>query len=214
MVGVNAGAEQANVDDIRDYLSCSITSALARTTSQHQGLTLPMMAVGCIAGLAICIVMWIYMEQRVPVFEWPCAAKQSLMPFKAMAGVEFVSIVAATLCFSPQTNTRHLMLALLLTIPLSALILRPREKSDIHLFRFPGQKRWMGPFFAPFGARIGAIVGALLIGFGFIFPPGGQAPESHHLAMMWFGKGGQCWCLLLAMFLLVWSAVRDMRASH
>jgi hypothetical protein len=181
MVGVHCGAEQANVDDIRDFLSCSITSALARTTERGQSLTLPMIAVGCIAGLAVCIVMWTYMQERIPVFEWPSAGAQTRQPFKAMLGVEFVSIIAATLCFSPQTNTRHLMLALLLTIPLAALILAGRNGS----------------------MRIVATTAALLIGIGFIFPPGGQAPASHKLAMHWFGVGGQCWCLLLAMFLLV-----------
>ncbi len=185
MVGTHGtgGIEQANVDDIRDYLSCSITSALARTTQPGQSLLLPMAAVACIAGLAICMVIGIYQRNRIPVLAWPRESEQSRKPWTSAIGVEFVAIIAATLCFSPQTNTRHLMLALLLTIPLSVLIISVKGNA----------------------ARIPAILGALLIGIGFIFPPGGQAPQSHHLALRWFGIGGQCWCLLAAMFLLVWS---------
>jgi hypothetical protein len=126
----------------------------------------------------VVIVIWMYRRKNLPVFLWPRATGQQRQPWRGMIAVEFVSIVAATLCFSPQTNTRHLMLALLLTIPLSALIISGRS-------------------------RISAIIAALLIGLGFIFPPGGQAPASHHLALLWFGIGGQCWCLLLAMLILV-----------
>jgi hypothetical protein len=180
MVGVHGSAEQANVDDIRDFLSCSITSAMARTTHRGESLVVPMLLAAAVAGLAVVIVIWLYRRRGIPVFAWPSRASN----WPAMISIEFVAIIAATLCFSPQTNTRHLMLALLITVPLSALIVgAPRGVS-----------------------RVPAIVGALLIGVGFIFPPGGQAPESHQLALWWFGIGGQCWCLLIAMLLLVWSA--------
>jgi hypothetical protein len=192
MVGVSsAGAEQANVDDIRDYLSCSITSAMARTTARGQSLTLPMIYAAAIALAAVLVVTFLYRKRRVAIFLWPAVAGQQQQPWKAAIGVEFISIIAATLCFSPQTNTRHLMLALLLTIPISLLILGARSGIS----------------------RIPVIIGALLIGIGFIFPPGGQAPESHHLALWWFGIGGQCWCLLIAMFTLVWAGLAIPRAE-
>jgi hypothetical protein len=76
------------------------------------------------------------------------------------------------------------MLVLLITIPLAVLILAGRS-------------------------RIPAILAALLIGIGFVYPPGGQAPAAHHLAHLWFGIGGQCWCLLTAMFLLVMSGLEQ-----
>ena len=131
-----------------------------------------------IAIAALLIVIFLYRANRIPLFTWPNADDQTHQPWKAVIGLEFVSVVAATLCFSPQTNTRHLMLALLLTIPMSALIL--------------GSKK-----------RIGVLIGAVVLCIGFIFPPGGQVPESHQLAHWWFGIGGQCWCLLFAMFMLV-----------
>jgi hypothetical protein len=180
MVGVSSGAEQANVDDIRDFLSCSITSAMARTTARGQSLVVPMIFAAGIAMGAAAIAAMIYVRKGVAVFAWPGALKQTVAPFKGMIAVEFVSIVAATLCFSPQTNTRHLMLVLLVTIPLAMLILT--------------------------GSR-SAIVGALLIGVGFIFPPGGQAPASHHLALWWFGIGGQCWCLLIGTLILIGAGI-------
>jgi hypothetical protein len=192
MLGVSQGtAEQANVDDIRDFLSCSITSAMARTTARGESLVLPMIYAAAVAIGSMCVVIWLYLQKRVAVFVWPSADGQIQQPWKAMIGVEFVSIIAATLCFSPQTNTRHLMLALLLTIPVSALILGARSGVS----------------------RIAVIVAAVLIGIGFIFPPGGQAPESHQLALWWFGIGGQCWCLLVAMILLVYAALTGVAAS-
>jgi hypothetical protein len=185
MVGVHGSAEQANVDDIRDYLSCSITSAMARTTHAGQSLMLPMFYAASVAMISALIAIGLYLSKKVPVFAWPAAMQQIHQPWKAMIGVEFIAIVAATLCFSPQTNTRHLTLALLITIALSVLILAPRAAT----------------------ARVPAILGALLIGIGFIFPPGGQAPQSHHLAHLWFGVGGQCWCLLTATLILVWGGL-------
>jgi hypothetical protein len=184
MVGVHGQAEQANVDDIRDYLSCSITSALARTTPRGHSLLLPMLATALISLVSMVIVIAMYRVKKMPPFIFPPAGPQKVQPWRSAIGIEFVSILAATLCFSPQTNTRHLMLVLLITIPLAVLILAGRS-------------------------RIPAILAALLIGIGFVYPPGGQAPAAHHLAHLWFGIGGQCWCLLTAMFLLVMSGLEQ-----
>jgi hypothetical protein len=220
MVGVHNSAEQANVDDIRDYLSCSITSAMARLTPAGHSLLVPMICTAGVAGMAVFIVGWMYRRRGIPVLIWnqssalltpagfsprsmrkhePLSLPNAPRPedrrlmnsdeayaFNAMMAVEFVSIIAATLCFSPQTNTRHLMLALLVTIPLSVLILGARDNI----------------------VRIPAIIGGLLIGVGFIFPPGGQSPASRHLAHGWFSIGGQCWCLLIAVLTLVWTGLR------
>jgi hypothetical protein len=179
MVGVSSGSvEQANVDDIRDYLSCSITSAMARTPIGRHNLSIGLLMAAGIAMVAVLLVIWLYRRNRVPIFAWPEADQQAHQPWKTVTGLEFVSIVAATLCFSPQTNTRHLMLALLLTIPMSALILASRQ-------------------------RFVVLIGAVVLCVGFIFPPGGQAPASHRRAIWWFGHGGQSWCLLFAIFTLV-----------
>jgi hypothetical protein len=185
MIGVHSAAEQANVDDIRDFLSCSITSAMARTTPRGGSLVLPLIYSAGVALLAAGIAAGMYARKRVTIFAWPAMQRQSVQPFKAIVGIEFVAIVAATLCFSPQTNTRHLMLVLLLTIPISMLLISPKRG----------------------GSAAPTLLAAVLIGAGFIFPPGGQAPQSHHLALWWFGIGGQCWCLLIATLLLIYSGL-------
>ncbi len=183
MVGVHGSTEQANVDDIRNYLSCSITSAMARTTHRGDSLLRPMIYTAGIVSASVLIVICIYVVKRVPVFAWPARRLLTEQPWKAMTGVEFVCIIAATLCFSPQTNTRHLMMVLLLTIPMSGLVL--------------GAVRGV--------SRAWVIAGVLLIAVGFIYPIGGQAAESHKREMYWFGIGGQCWCLLIGMFSLIWT---------
>jgi len=151
---------------------------MARTRLGRQNLAGALMVTAGIAMAVALLVVWRYKAGRVPVLAWPDAENQQIQPWTTMIGVEFVSIVAATLCFSPQTNTRHLMLALLLTIPMSALILGTRHRAAV-------------------------LIGAIILCVGFIFPPGGQSPHSHRLAIWWFGHGGQSWCLLFAMFTLV-----------
>jgi hypothetical protein len=265
MIGVHGPNEQAQVEDIRNYLSCSITSAMARTSRESlvvdldptemlasgvsredvlgrvnagkfarsaeiadagkpglrivlkdcwittdalsditikivqgspvrlgdvaqvqydaasQSLLRPMLYTAGIAMAIVAVVVWQYRRNGVPVIAWPVRQMQTVQPWKALIGLEFVAIVAATLCFSPQTNTRHLMLALLITIPLSALLLSVRD----------GLTRTL------------LIIAAVVLAIGFVWPPGGQAPASHRLALQWFGIGGQCWCLLFAMLVLV-----------
>ena len=100
---------------------------MARTPLNGGSLQIGMIFVACILMLALAVVIWLYRSKRIAVFNWPDANDQKNQPWNAMIGVEFVSIVAATLCFSPQTNTRHLMLMLLMTIALSALILGVRR---------------------------------------------------------------------------------------
>jgi hypothetical protein len=181
MLGFSNGqVEQANVEDIRDLLSCSITSAMARTTHRGQSLLLPMLGVVCIVLGVVSVLIWRYRRNGIPLFVWPAAAKQTRQPWLTMIGLEFVTIVALTLCFSPQTNTRHLMLALLVTIPLSALLLGLRDRKV---------RGWM-------------LTAALVLAIGFIFPPGGQAKDSIRLVHLWSGIGGQCWCLLFATMVL------------
>jgi hypothetical protein len=179
MVGINsADTEHANVEDIRDLLSCSITSAMARTPLNRGSLPVGLMYAGVIAIAALATVVWLYWRNHLPIFAWPIAKLQTRQPWKAVIGLEFTAIVMVTLCFSPQTNTRHLLLVLLLSIPAAVLILAPH----------------------PEAGRGSLIIVMCIVFAGFIFPFGDRAP---HVSMLWFGVGGQCWCLLLGLLTLV-----------
>lgn len=134
MVGVgagtdNAGAEQANVEDIRAWFSCSITSAMARLTLTHLGISLKtsLAIAGAIALATLGAVAVLYRRYQIPLWIWPAPAAQRGEPWAGVLGLEFSALVVATLCFSPQTNTRHLLLALLVTIPGAVLVLAGRR---------------------------------------------------------------------------------------
>jgi hypothetical protein len=187
MVGIgggtaNAGAEQANVEDIGAWFSCSITSAMARLThlgwSLRAGLTLA-------AGIALTVALLVaamYRRFAVPVLTWPAANAQRYQPFTAIIGLEFTALIVATLCFSPQTNTRHLLLALMVTIPASLLILSSR-----------GTLRW------------NLVIGMLIQLAGFTLPWGHSTATSGDKspALLWLGVAGPCWCMLIALFTLL-----------
>jgi hypothetical protein len=64
----------------------------------------------------------------VPAFAWPSRFGQLTQPWRAVLGMEFAAVVMASLLFSPQTNTRHLSLAVLLTTVAAALILAGRPE--------------------------------------------------------------------------------------
>jgi hypothetical protein len=133
MVGHGAGTtgpvEQANVEDIFNLLSCSFTSAMARL-SRNLGLPLwvGMGGAGLILVAIVAAVLWRYGRRRVPAFAWPSRFGQLTQPWRAVLGMEFAAVVMASLLFSPQTNTRHLSLAVLLTTVAAALILAGRPE--------------------------------------------------------------------------------------
>ncbi len=177
MVGRHSGAEQANVDDITSWFSCSFTSTAARLGKFG---VIPAAAwrptVVAFAALCVGAVTAMYRRRRVPVFAWPPASLQDVQPWRAMAGLEFAAVVIATLCFSPQTNTRHLFLSLLLTIPMAGLILAAR----------------------PAVPRVPLGIAAAFLFLTFVLPPGNRYTEAHHWQDLWLGVGGPCWGLLVA----------------
>ena len=183
MVGHGAGTtgpvEQANVEDIFNLLSCSFTSAMARM-SRHLGLPLlaGMGGAGLILAAIVAAVLWRYGRRRMPPFAWPSRPVQLAQPWRAVLGMEFVAVVMASLMFSPQTNTRHLSLAVLLTTVAAALILAGR----------PGVPR----------VRLGL---AMLVMFlCFVLPPGKQYPVASD---RWMAVGGPCWGMLVLLMIVI-----------
>ena len=189
MLGIGSG-EQAHVENITDLLSCSITSALARAT--RYGPTLPKMllAAAAVAAASFGVTALLYRRNHVPLFRWPAFAAQNLQPFRAMIGIEFVSVVMATLCFSPQTNSRHLFLALLLTVTGAVLLLHGRRRFD----------------------RLLMAVAMLLMLMAFTLPPGNRVEgRPARAAIEWFAIGGPCWGLLAATLTLVFVGLLQAR---
>jgi hypothetical protein len=180
MVGIGKGVEQANVEDITAWFSCSITSAMARLTIQGLSMRIAMVFAGTIALLSLGVVVMLYRREGLPLFKWPAAEEQKKQPWKGTIGLEYSALLAASICFSPQTNTKHLFLALVVTIPAAVLLLGARR----------GVPRYV----------VG--VGALILALCFILPPGNRATEAH-AQLIWIGVGGQCWGLLIGLLTLL-----------
>jgi hypothetical protein len=186
MVGHGSGTagptEQANVEDITSFLSCSLTSAMARMAKfHHVPLAIGLAAAGGIAVAVLVVVLVIYRRRGVPPFAWPSAAGQAAQPWRAVVGVEFVVVLMGTLMFSPQTNSRHLILVTLLTTTAAALLLAGR----------PAVPR------PPLAVALGVMF------LTFVLPPGNRYTEAHHWADLWFGVGGPCWGLLIVVLAVV-----------
>ena len=105
--------EAAEVHDVKDSLSCSITSALARGFGPGHGFALAGLTALAVIGIA----GWMYRRRNLSIF-------RSQQP--GVIGAEWVMLVAAVLAFGPQTNTRHLFDMLIFTTAASVLLLFPR----------------------------------------------------------------------------------------
>jgi hypothetical protein len=183
MIGIGQGVEQAHVEDITAGFSCSITSAMARVTIMGPSMGMAMMYAGIIALLSLGVVIMIYQREKLPLFVWPAAQEQTKQPWRGMIGLEYTALLAASLCFSPQTNTKHLFLALLVTIPAAVLLLGA----------LPGVPRYV----------VG--VGVVILLLTFTLPPGDRTSEAYayHHSVLWIAVGGQCWGLLIGLFTLL-----------
>jgi hypothetical protein len=126
-------------------------------------------------------VIWLYRRNCVPLLLWPQASLQTTSPWRQVVGYEFTAVLIATLCFSPQTNTRHLLLVLLMTASMAVLILTARPK--------------------PRGVAMAIAAG--FMAFSFVWPNGEQVEGKHRLALMWAGVGAPSWGMLAAMLTMI-----------
>ena len=179
----------AEIHGLKDSLSCSITSALARAAGDRTNAGL------CAAGfvaLALFGVAWLmYYQRGIKML----TSHASFSP--AMTGVEWVMLIATVLAFAPQTNTRHLFDALIYTAAATVFL----------AFAKPRVSRWP------------LIIGTVIVCLGFILPPGSRTYHGERtFTVLWLRMGGPCICLVIAAFTLLWTALQgegfDRRLGH
>jgi hypothetical protein len=176
--------EAAEIHDVTDSLSCSITSALARIT-KHPTLGFGLAAI--VAATAFAIACVIYYRAGIPLFRPVEDSSRD-----AITAVEWVMLLSAILTFSPQTNTRHLFDTLLLTTAASAMLIF--AKSSVN--------------------RIPLLIGSAVLVLGFDLPPGHRTVIGEHNATIdWLRYGGPCWCLLIAATMVLWTGIES-RIEH
>lgn len=171
-------SDAAEVHDVKDSLSCSITSALARAARTNAKLGFALAAFTALSSLALAA--GLYHLQGRSIF----SAYYSLN--ERVTAVEWVMLVAVVLCFGPQTNTRHLFDALIFTAAASAMLLVPLSGNN----------------------RVILLAGTAILFFGFILPPGSRSYRGEMTpTLVWLRLGGPCWCFLIAAFSLLWTGL-------
>jgi hypothetical protein len=191
MVGAGAG-EQANVEDITAMFSSSITSAMARLSEGGLPMSVVLLIVMGIALATLGIVIFLYRREGFSLFQWPNARGQTLQPYRGIVGLEWAGLVTAALVFSPQTNTRHLFLALMVTVPTAALLLSGRWDRG----------------------RMILAAATLLAFLGFILPPGRRPVTPQSASYRWTAVGGACWCLLMLFLTMLSEGLRQLKAKY
>ena len=173
LVGIAVAVpESANIDPITAGHSLSITSGIARVLGPGADPALAVRLGLACAGLFALLIWGVYRLHRMPLFRWPDAKAQRDSPYSAMVAVEWMSLMALALAFSPQTNPRHTSLLFMAYLPLAAMLCVP----------------------VPAGAgRKAALVATLVVTLGFMLPP--HLPAFAPETTWWLGMGGPGWCM-------------------
>ncbi|MEI6787451.1 MAG: glycosyltransferase family 87 protein [bacterium] len=187
LLGVQTGVEQkAQIKDVTASYSVSLPSGIVRMAGPgHE--TLAWTAVAMIFLTIIIFGAWVYRRGGIPRLHWPDAAQQQQQPWKALIALEWAILIALALIFSPQTNSRHLLMLAPLPMLGAAMMVKSFPK--------PG---W-----------IWILTGTALAWASITLPPGSFRISFLHTAhVFWQFVGGPSWVLLAAIPPLLWGAIR------
>jgi hypothetical protein len=185
LVGVDAGANVANVESLSNNLSLSIPSAFARLVERTGISVNPLLPAGVVAAAWLLTLALIYRRQGMAVVRWPAATGQEVLPWKGVVAVEWVAIITSVLAFSPQTNMRHMVL----TVAAGAL-------GVVIVLESRGRVRWV------------AVAGLVIMWVGLTFPPGNRNHPGINLSNRWLRIAGPCWLLLVSTGMLTYAGVK------
>jgi Glycosyltransferase family 87 len=116
------------VQEVAAKLSLSVTSSIARLCGPTPGQTRLALALTALVVLATLGIVWaIYRKHGLPLWAWPSADRQRTAPFRALVAVEWAGLIAGSLAFSPDTNPRHLVLAVIVNLLAVSVLLAPRR---------------------------------------------------------------------------------------
>jgi hypothetical protein len=136
---------------------------------------------------------WAYRQRNLPRLRWPDQIKQQEQPWQAIVAMEWSILTAIALAFSPQTNSRHL----LMLAPLAMLGTVMLAKT----FRKPG---WLI-----------ILAGTGLVWAGITLPPGSfRIHFLYHAHVFWQFVGGPSWVILAAIFFLLWGGTQVIKNLH
>jgi hypothetical protein len=182
LLGFDTGLGVRSKHRVGDSFSLSACSAIARMVGPaHEQLAFVLSAT--LVLLCIGAAWFMYRRAGVALIDWPAANQMGSSPWSPLTLVEWAGLAVIALVFSPQTNSRHLVL---LTLPVScaaALAL--------------GDKK----------CRTVASLSIVLLVMGIDLPTGAGKK-----AMWWWrGWGVEAGCILLSFALLLWAVLAHTR---
>jgi hypothetical protein len=183
LLGIDTGMGVKAKNPLGVSFSLSACSSLARAVGPgHEGTALAL--TGVLGAASIGVAWLLYRRARVPLLAWPSRGLER-SAWASYTAVEWAGLLVVALVFSPQTNSRHLVL---LTVPAAcagALLFSSRSV------------RWFAL----------ASLGVLLLGI--TFPPG--SAETHALVKLWRESGAEAGCVLVSYALLLHAALQHGR---
>ena len=190
LLGIHLDVQQkAQIKDVTASYSVSIPSGMVRMFGPGHSATAWILVSAILLGI-VAFGAWAYRRHGLPRARWPNRIEQQEQPWKALVAMEWSVLLAIALVFSPQTNSRHLLMLAPLAMLGSALLVKSFGK--------PG---WLW-----------CLAGTGLVWAGLTLPPGSFRIEFLHSAhVFWQFVGGPSWVLLTALPLLLWGGTRVIR---
>jgi hypothetical protein len=190
LAGASTTAGSAHINSASVDSSISITSTLARVGESvgwtaRSGLLLG----GAVAVCCILVAISAYRRERLPLLLWPAPTAQRMRPSQSLVAIEWAGLVTSVLAFSPNTQNRNLVLAVI-----------PATLAAI-LVRFP----------RPGASRLPTAIAIFMLLVALILP---VATMGHHLTGVWQHSGMPCWCLLAAYIVLLHVGLQDARGPE
>jgi hypothetical protein len=186
LTGKSSAGAAARVPDITQDTSLSVTSGLARFAStmgwsKGVGLAMALLVAAICGGL----LLRAYRKRRMPLWPWPGPQDQRVWPYQGLVALEWAGIVAVALAFSPNTQDRHLVLAV---IPSAMAVM-------LLLVQQPGVKR----------ARAGWGIALMVVA---LFLP--LSVMSRSMSISWRAAALPTWFLLASYMVLAGAALSDL----
>jgi Glycosyltransferase family 87 len=165
--------------------SISIPSMLARMFGgSGDRLALELSLVLLVAGVIVAATF--YRLRRVPLLMWPAAPAAHAQPWRSMSCVEWAGLAIVVLAFSPQSNSRHFVLAVLGASVAAAM-----------LFSTGRPRAWAG-------------LALLTLLLGMNLPPGSDRTRAAE--EWWRAVSGHSWTILLAYAMMLWAVLSHVSA--
>lgn len=189
LAGVHTGTGVRPRNPLEAEFSTSISSAIARLMPGAEPWEALLAAGGLAASLALTAGA-MYRSAGVPFLRWPDASGQRTGPYAMLIAAEWSGLITGALGFSPQTNTRHLVLLVMPAAFGATLLWTSSRRSTRRIVAI-----WL-----------------ILLAAGTSLPPGGKRyGESIH---WWRGIAGPCWTAVAFYFVTLWGALRELPASE